>query len=448
MGLSADFNVAVLPVYIVCSVGFLANLMLLIALIKDPLRCFRNSATYLVGNLTVSDLLFSIVFLLKHFQDSGTSLFDFFQFFSFYLSMGTIFSISLDRFLIIRYPFKHRVLMNGNKMAIWICLVWCFSLVHPIKNIFARDRIDNIVKPAVGSILILSSSFLYGRAYFVLREQARSMADKKVLLSSEQNLGKTSSLTKDRLISESDAWKTSLAVLKLGNARNNGLKNEPGQNQPGQYQKRAARKHCNVVTDNRIKNDVCESFHCQDAFVQKQDQQAQNLDKHAPDQCGRDHEQGERGENQDDPASYGIEIAVNRGKQAQNNVNSSFRLQERSDGFNRIVDNISQNDSSHIPSNKYSRAVKVFNTANKQRFLNTIILITFIVVVTVFPSTIYFQVLAWHGKVRPDNPESPGVLISLFITLFCLNFAVNPFIYCLRLKNYQETLKKVYCCKC
>ena len=43
-------------VYIVCLTGAISQTVLLVCLLKDPLKCFRNSATYLVANLAVCDL--------------------------------------------------------------------------------------------------------------------------------------------------------------------------------------------------------------------------------------------------------------------------------------------------------------------------------------------------------------------------------------------------------
>ena len=36
--------------------GAVSNVLLLVAFIKDPLKCFRNPGTYLVMNLSVSDV--------------------------------------------------------------------------------------------------------------------------------------------------------------------------------------------------------------------------------------------------------------------------------------------------------------------------------------------------------------------------------------------------------
>ena len=445
MGLSADFNVAILPVYIICSVGFLANLMLLIAIIKDPLKCFRNSATYLVTNLAISDLLFNSAFLLKRFQNFNNMFIVFLQVLSFYLSLGTIFSISLDRFLIITFPFKHRVLMSANKMAIWIGLIWFSSLVPTILNIFAPDKSDK-VKAAIGSILILLSSLLYGRAYFVLREQARSMADKKTASSLGQISAKSypvenncTCADKDGRICEGGGRNLSSAVLKFGNSQRNDLKNERVRSQYSQCQKCAAEKHVYDVMNDHVQNDVCEGSRFQDEYAQNRDKQEKNQDEPA-----RDHDK--RCKHQNKRVSDGVKIVLNMGKQSQNITNSFSQQRELFNYPNGTIDNISQNGSAHNPSTKYPKTVKVIKTANEQKYLNTIILITFIAIVTVYSSTIWFQVYEWHRTVRPGNLKTP-ILISVFTVIFCLNFAVNPFIYCWRLKNYRESLKKVYCCK-
>ena len=163
MQLSVDFDIRLseLPFYVVCSIGFLANLMLLIALFKDPLNCFRNSATYLVANLAVSDLLLKIIFFLKHIQVSRRILLlDTLQDFAFYLSMDTVFSISFDRFLMITYPFKHCFLMSGDTIKRWIVFMWFISFVHPMKNIFTGNKNDRMVKLGFGLILILLTGLL------------------------------------------------------------------------------------------------------------------------------------------------------------------------------------------------------------------------------------------------------------------------------------------------
>ncbi len=46
-----------LPLITISVLGVALNVLLLVAFLKDPLKCFRNSGTYLVMNLAVSDCL-------------------------------------------------------------------------------------------------------------------------------------------------------------------------------------------------------------------------------------------------------------------------------------------------------------------------------------------------------------------------------------------------------
>ncbi len=54
-GVIFEFDYFDLPVILIGVLGVISNTLLLVAFRKDPLKCFRNSATYLVMNLSVCD---------------------------------------------------------------------------------------------------------------------------------------------------------------------------------------------------------------------------------------------------------------------------------------------------------------------------------------------------------------------------------------------------------
>ena len=59
---------------VICILGVVSNALLLVAFLKDPPKCFRNSGTYLVINLSVSDCLtslFSLVFSITYRKSSN-----------------------------------------------------------------------------------------------------------------------------------------------------------------------------------------------------------------------------------------------------------------------------------------------------------------------------------------------------------------------------------------
>jgi hypothetical protein len=71
--------------------------------------------------------------------------------------------------------------MSGKKMAIWIALIWFLSSVHPVKiiRIPANENDGNAIE-GITSALVLFTALLYGKTYFALRKQARSMIGKKL----------------------------------------------------------------------------------------------------------------------------------------------------------------------------------------------------------------------------------------------------------------------------
>ena len=105
--------------------GGVSNVLLLVSFIKDPLKCFRNSGTYLVMNLSVSDCITSLLCLLSYIAPR-TSLQPIWIFFNFSISgvsFISIASISIDRFLMVASPIKHRILMNVKVIVLWIAAI-------------------------------------------------------------------------------------------------------------------------------------------------------------------------------------------------------------------------------------------------------------------------------------------------------------------------------------
>ena len=384
MTLSRGFDVANSPVYIMCCVGVLANVMLLIAFIKNPLKCFRNSAAYLVGNLAVSDLIYNLFLMVNISLNHTENIANHFLFVSFYSSMTTIFSIALDRFLMITYPFKHRILMSKRRMAVWIASIWFVSSVHSVKRIFVTSDNDGRIKPGIGSVLIILTGIVYVKTYLALRRQNKSMAGKKAVVSSRQK-GKASKknvLTDLNEICARAEWKNYRA----------GMKDERSQLQNDRAQK---------MTDQS-----------RDGCVDSQDECAEIEDEH-------DKSLHQRAAGNDERAQRKDERVV-----------SPATICEV-----HLLQNSSQ---------KTHKKLQSANNAKEQKFLNTIIIVACVAVVTVLVGMIgaLFPKMFERG-----SPEIFRISRAFTLTLYCLNFSVNPFIYCLRLKQYRKTFQVVYGCK-
>ena len=170
----------ILPAVIICILGIVSNILLLVTFIKDPLKCFRNSGTYLVINLSVSDCLTCLVasfFLIR----PTTNLHAILQFLKFWIpnvSFVSIMSVSTDRFLLVAYPMRHRILMKGKVLILWIATIWIVSSVIPLLRLFSDGRatIDTFGTPTFNMICIILSSVMYSSTYYKLKKQSRNIA--------------------------------------------------------------------------------------------------------------------------------------------------------------------------------------------------------------------------------------------------------------------------------
>jgi hypothetical protein len=88
----------------------------------------------------------------------------------------------------------------------------------------------------------------------------------------------------------------------------------------------------------------------------------------------------------------------------------------------------------------------VIKNAQEQQFLNTILIIAVVAVVTVVLGTVVCQV--WQMVVDMEKHQCiTRISFAVVWAIFSFNFAVNPFIYCFRLKRYRKTFEMIYCRK-
>ena len=157
------------------------HVLLLIAFIKDPLKCLRNSTTYLVANLAVSNLTVSLCSPHSMGTKWLQSWVNIIWQMAVCMSLITIFSIASDRYLMVAYPFQHRSLMGGKKMICWYR--WSgFYHPLPLKSflIFSSAASNILFVHSINSyisiILMLGTGLLYKAASLSLRKQAQKLA--------------------------------------------------------------------------------------------------------------------------------------------------------------------------------------------------------------------------------------------------------------------------------
>ncbi|XP_028396433.1 uncharacterized protein LOC114520383 [Dendronephthya gigantea] len=239
------FDIITIPDILISFFGIVSHVLLLAAFIKDPLKCFRNAGICLIVNLAVSDFIVCLLgpinatlmaeqtqlylqdrfiminYPLKHRVIMSAkvmagwivltwvlgTMFAFkwliFGHFiacilrneieihikgqtrlylgnicgvNYRVSVITIFSISLDRYIIVNYPLKHRVLMNTKVMAGWLALIWLLGTILFFKWLmFGVSAKDEEIKNYASSSFALLAVLFYAGTYFCLKKQSRNI---------------------------------------------------------------------------------------------------------------------------------------------------------------------------------------------------------------------------------------------------------------------------------
>ncbi|XP_013913587.1 PREDICTED: galanin receptor type 2-like, partial [Thamnophis sirtalis] len=135
-------------------IGTVGNSLVLAVLLRNGQ--VNNTTNLFILNLGVADLCF-IVFCVP-FQATIYSLDDwifgpfmckavhFFIYLTMYASSFTLTTVSLDRYLAIRYPLHSRELRTPKNAVIAICFIWGLSFVFsvPYVSYFQEYQITNI----------------------------------------------------------------------------------------------------------------------------------------------------------------------------------------------------------------------------------------------------------------------------------------------------------------
>ena len=170
------FNLKYLPMWLICLCGVISHVLLSFAFFRDPLKCFRNSPTYLVANLAASHFIIclfgpfvvvSIHWSLNIIWKCTTAA-----------SIVTICSIAADRYLMVAFPFKHHSLMRGKKIILWIIFIWVLSssssfeiLLDPQSSVLVIHSINLYI----ALIIMFGAGLLYVLTFLSLRKQARNL---------------------------------------------------------------------------------------------------------------------------------------------------------------------------------------------------------------------------------------------------------------------------------
>ncbi len=176
-----------LTVYLsIIVIGAIANVLLLLAIYKNPLKCFRNPTTYFIANLAIADLLNS----LFHFEEVlvtqttyrstfclpgawgtiNSALLDFFDL----LPFPSVAVLALERYVSIAHPLWHQVKVTTRLCYIWIAVVWLINCIYTgISSVYTSQT---GLLTGYLSVFYLTTVFIYLLARISIRRQRFSLS--------------------------------------------------------------------------------------------------------------------------------------------------------------------------------------------------------------------------------------------------------------------------------
>ncbi len=181
IGVSYQDTYRYVPLMTICIFGVVSNGLLLLAFFKDPIKCFRNSATHFVTNLSISDCLTCLFALFldimaNYMTPENYEIIFFLALWFETVSLITLTSISIDRFLTVAYPIKRRILIKGKVIFLWLAVIWIFGCSLSVMPLVYARLNNEINTYMCGAIIITISAGFYAATYHKLKKQSRTIA--------------------------------------------------------------------------------------------------------------------------------------------------------------------------------------------------------------------------------------------------------------------------------
>ena len=160
-------------------IGLLSNSLLLVGLIVDPLKCFRNSSSHLVASLCVSDILSSFVLIpllnWPHPCYNG-SRWHLSLRIPTYISFSSVLTMACDRYISCCHPLKYKALMTKKFTKRLILFQWLFHIVQVTLELFYYQWLF-YPRYIMGICIVFSSVVMYIKAAYQMKRKSRYLRD-------------------------------------------------------------------------------------------------------------------------------------------------------------------------------------------------------------------------------------------------------------------------------
>ena len=201
-----------LPRYVMILTGILSNMFLLVGMAMDPLKCFRNSPSYLIMNLAVTDMLTCCTMLLVFIFKSCRKRHEMYEFFKLppYIAYTSILTMACDRYMSCVHPFKYRVLITG-RVALRVILVQSLCCAGYVIFEMLLLNVALILKFFIALLIIFSAIILYARSAYILKVNSRYLKNATIIACNSE--GRFTRNT--RMVNEKRLLRTMLLVSSI-----------------------------------------------------------------------------------------------------------------------------------------------------------------------------------------------------------------------------------------
>ena len=149
--------------------GLLCNLILLVCMIKDPLRAFRNPSSYLIANLAIGDmetcigqLVVHVLSLSGHVETAEVVFKNGITFFGPDLSCMCLVSLAVERYFCITRPIIYRVRFTATKSVCLILVIWFLHISRIVAiNVCIPKGIVQLKDVKLYTLLLYAVSVLF-----------------------------------------------------------------------------------------------------------------------------------------------------------------------------------------------------------------------------------------------------------------------------------------------
>ena len=165
-----------IPRFVIIFIGLFSNTLLLIGMIMDPLKCFNNSSSYLIINVSISDILTGCAWILVQYWQpciGGTS-FHLVVLLPPYVASTSIVTMAFDRYMSCVYPFRYRILITRNVTLTVVLVQWLFSGAHlTSETLYEDDKWQFYSKCSIAMVVLIGATIMYGKAAYVWKKNSK-----------------------------------------------------------------------------------------------------------------------------------------------------------------------------------------------------------------------------------------------------------------------------------